>query len=154
MKRSLLLLLSLGLTSCGGGSSTPSFPGVWTGSFDSRSTDCPFAAVSNPNNLFPMTINEEAAGALSVRAADGSLALGGQGPGEVISFSAQAASFGDFGSTRPYVCNSTASVGYVGSGDNEATVSVVYLFDTCTLPGSSDDTFDCFVTYLGQATKN
>ena len=153
MKRLFILLIVGMLTACNGGSN-PSFPGVWRGSFDSVSTSCEFPVNGDLNPLFPMTINEEADGSISVRAADGSLAIGRQGERETISFSADSPHFGDFGSTRPFVCTSTSRVGYLGAGDDKAKVSVVILFDNCTLAGAEAAIESCSATYLGDATKD
>lgn len=153
MKWLLLSVFALTLVACGGGGGNTAFPGVWSGSFTSLVNNCPFSLASDLNSLFPMTINEEADGTITVQAADGSLATGGQGEGEKISFTAQAAVFGNYGSILPYTCTSFSRVGYLGVGDTEAKVSVVVLFNNCTTPSTTSSPISCHATYTGEASK-
>lgn len=150
----LTLVLCLSLLGCGGGED-PDFAGTWTGSYTSLTNNCPFSVRSDINPLFPMTVTIDANNVYTVTAVDGSVAVGGQGQGESISFLATAAVFGNYGSIAPYVCaSSLSSVGYLDRGDNKAQVTLTVEFTDCIAPGDSeDDQFDCAAIYYGDATK-
>jgi hypothetical protein len=150
MKMLLLFVLSLSLIACGGDQS--SFSGTWAGLFTSLDNNCPFPLADNVNSLFPMVVAIDSDDTFVVNGADGSTAVGGQGEGENISFTAEAAVFGDYGSVLPYVCTSTASVGFLTNGDSEAKITVTYSFSDCVTPDSSE-TIDCFARYYGEGTK-
>ena len=151
------LCFSLALLGCGGGSS-PDFAGVWNGSFNPSSlqNDCPFAARSDINPLFPMTVSIDN-NVFTVVNVAGEVAIGGQGQGEDISFLAQAPVFGNYGSIAPYTCESVvAEVGFLTAGDTQAQVTMTYQFTNCTAPGTdydSDNPVSCGAVYFGDATK-
>lgn len=153
MKRGLVFtLMILTLLGCGGGSS--SFSGTWTGSFTSLQNDCPFTVNSDVNPLFPMVVSVDANDVYTVVAVDGSVATGGQGEGENISFLANAPVFGNYGSTSPYTCTSSESeVGYLAIGDTRADVTLTIYFNSCTTPDTVDDPISCAVIYFGDADK-
>ena len=158
MKKYLVpLCLSLSLLGCGGGDS-PDFAGVWTGSYTSLENDCPFDVRADINPVFPMTVSIDSNGVFTVVAVDGSVATGGQGEGEDISFLAQAPVFGNYGSIAPYSCeNVLAEVGYLSVGEDKARVTLTYQFTDCTAPGTdndSDNPVSCGAVYFGDATKN
>ena len=157
MKKYLVpLSFALTLLGCGGGDS-PDFAGVWNGSYTSLQNDCPFAVRSTVDPLFPMTVSIDQNNVFTVVAVDGSVATGGQGEGEDISFLAQAPVFGNYGSIAPYTCESVlAQVGYLSVGDSQARVTMTYQFTNCTAPGTeydSDSPVSCGVVYFGDATK-
>ena len=153
MKKHLLLLaLSLNLVSCG--NDVESFAGVWDGSYTTVNNDCPFSVASDINPLFPMTITIDPENVFTVVAVDGSTAVGGQGPGEDISFVAQADQFGNYGSIAPYSCTSTSSlVGYLAIGSDQADVTLTVNFNECSTPGSTDAPVTCAAVYYGKATR-
>ncbi|MEY4667391.1 MAG: hypothetical protein RL518_90 [Pseudomonadota bacterium] len=158
MKRYLVsLFFALSLLGCGGGDS-PDFAGVWTGSYTSLQNDCPFDVRSDINPLFPMTVSIDQNSVYTVVAVDGSVATGGQGQGEDISFLAQASKFGNYGSISPYTCESVvAEVGYLSVGENAARVTMTYKFTNCSAPGTDNDEdnpVSCGAVYFGDATKN
>lgn len=147
-----IFLLSLVLAACGS-SDEPNFSGTWDGSFTRFDNSCPFPVNSNLGSVFPMVVNEDAAGVVTVLAANGDLATGGQGVGETISFTANSSSFGSFGTTAPYVCTASPyTLGYVEQGDNKADVTTYVTFTNCTVAGGSSTT-SCSVLYSGSATK-
>lgn len=150
----LILALCCVLLGCGGGSD-PDFAGTWTGSYTSLNNGCPFTVKSDINPLFPMTVNIDSNNVFTVTAVDGSVAVGGQGQGESISFLANSAVFGNYGSIAPYICASSLStVGYLDEGQDKAKVTLTIAFTDCLAPGDSeDDLFDCAVIYYGDATK-
>jgi len=150
----LMLGLCFSLIACGGGED-PDFAGTWTGSYTSLNNNCPFSVDSDINPLFPMTVTVDANNVFTVRAVDGSVAVGGQGQGESISFLATSPVFGNYGSISPYVCASSLStVGYLDVGDNKADVTLTVEFSDCVAPGDSDDDdFDCAAIYYGNAVK-
>ena len=152
MRSFIALLLTLILAGCGGGD-PPYFPGEWQGTFSDISNQCPFSVREEMNELYPMTISEAGDGTLTVVANDGSIAVGRRGDGESISFSAESAVFGDYGEIAPYLCTSSARIGYLGAGDDQARVSLVILFLGCSDPVEPDESFDCAVTYSGDAVK-
>ena len=144
------------LLGCGGGDS-PDFAGVWNGSYTSLQNDCPFDVRADINPLFPMTVSIDQDSVYTVTAVDGSVAVGGQGEGEDISFLAQAPVFGNYGSIAPFTCESVlAEVGYLSVGENKARVTMTYLFTNCTAPGTDydqDNQVSCGAVYFGDATK-
>ncbi len=147
------LVLSVFLVSCGS-SSTPDFSGTWDGTLADLDNNCPFLAAPNLNNLFPMTVSEDASGVITVSAANGDVAVGGHGDGETISFTATAAQFGNYGTTFPYRCETSLSkVGFLDQDDNLANVSVTIVFNNCVLVDGSDTEESCALIYRGQATK-
>lgn len=150
----LLSVVCCALFGCGGGSD-PDFSGTWTGSYTSYVNNCEFTVASDVNPIFPMTVSVDSSKVYTVTAVDGSVATGGQGDGEVISFLASAPVFGNYGSIAPYSCASTLStVGYLDAGDNKARVTLTVEFTDCVAPGETeDDQFDCSVIYYGDATK-
>jgi hypothetical protein len=153
-KLSAFLLLSLSLVSCGG-SAAPSFEGVWNGSFTRVQNNCPFTVASDINPLFPMTVSVDENDTFTVVAVDGSVAVGGQGKGETISFLAKSPSFGKYGTTGGYTCTSVQSeVGYLTEGDNTAKVTVTHTFTSCTTPNSNKKAFTCGAIYYGEATRS
>lgn len=139
---------------CGGGSQ-PDFAGTWSGSYTSLTNNCPFSVASDINPLFPMNVSIDADNVYTVTAVDGSVAVGGQGQGEVISFLASASVFGNYGSIAPYTCGSSLStVGYLDAGSDKADVTLTVHFSNCVAPGDPPDkTFECGVIYYGEATK-
>lgn len=151
----LILSLCYLLIGCGGSGGDPDFAGTWTGSYTSLNNNCPFPVAADINPLFPMTVTIDSSNVYTVTAVDGSVAVGGQGQGESISFLANAAVFGNYGSIAPYVCASSLStVGYLDAGENSAKVTLTVEFSDCVAPGDSeDDEFDCAVIYYGNATK-
>ena len=150
----LILALCFTLLGCGGGSD-PDFSGTWTGSYTSLTNECPFSVASDINPLFPMNVTIDANNVYTVTAVDGSVAVGGQGQGESISFLANSAQFGNYGSIAPYICASSLStVGYLDEGQDKAKVTLTVTFTDCVAPGDTqDDQFDCAVIYYGNATK-
>jgi hypothetical protein len=158
MKKYILpLSFAFSLLGCGGGDS-PDFAGVWNGSYTSLQNDCPFNVRSDVNPLFPMTVSIDQNSVFTVVAVDGSVATGGQGQGEDISFLAQAPVFGNYGSISPFTCESVvAEVGYLSVGENKARVTMTYTFTNCTAPGTDyddDNAVSCGAVYFGDATKN
>jgi hypothetical protein len=153
MKRHLPLLATIcALVSCGG--TATSFGGVWGGSFTAFTNDCPFPAKSNINPLFPLTVSIDENDVYTVRAVDGSVATGGQGSGETISFLTQAPTFGNFGSIAPYTCETAISyIGFIEKGTDKATVTLQYKFTNCQVDGSSDTTDVCSAVYTAEATR-
>ncbi len=151
--------LALGLliaVVAGCGSDAPTFAGTWDGSFTTLQNDCPFstAAPQDINPLFPQVVTIDSSDVFTVVAIDGSVATGGQGPGETISFLANAATFGDYGSTAPYTCeSSSAAIGYLGIGDDQAKVTLTYSFNNCTEPGSTATAISCGVFYSADAER-
>ena len=156
MKRYLLALtLGVALASCGGGSS-PSFAGVWSGSYSTTDVqnDCPFSVRTDINPLFPMTVSVDANDVFTVVAVDGSVAVGGQGQGEDISFLAEAPVFGNYGSIAPYTCETVISgVGYLTIGSDQAKVTLTIGFTNCTTPTTTDNPVSCSVLYRGDAQR-
>lgn len=146
--------LCCSLLACGGGSD-PDFAGTWNGSYTSLVNNCPFSVASDINPLFPMTVSIDPSKVFTVTAIDGSVAVGGQGDGEVISFLATASVFGKYGPIAPYTCASSLStVGYLDAGDDKANVTLTVQFTDCVAPGDPQDKqFDCGVIYYGDATK-
>jgi hypothetical protein len=150
-----LLQLSLicGLASCGGGD-TPTFQGVWSGSFSKLSNSCPFSVAGDINPLFPMTVTVDDNDVFTVVAVTGETAVGGQGQGESGSFLARSAKFGNYGSIAPYRCeNIKSEVGYLSMGDDKADVTVTITFTNCTSPGAGDNQTTCGATYFGDAVR-
>ncbi len=140
----------------GCGSDAPTFAGTWDGSFTTIQNDCPFstAAPQEINPLFPQVVTIDSSDVFTVVAIDGSVATGGQGDGETISFLANAATFGDYGSTAPYSCeSSSAAVGYLGIGDDKAEVTLTYTFTNCTEAGSTNAAISCGVIYFADAER-
>jgi hypothetical protein len=154
MKNHLLLfILACSFFGCGG-ENTASFDGVWNGSYTSNQNNCPFSVKADINPLFPMTVTTDVNDVFTVVAVDGSIATGGQGAGEIISFIASAPTFGNYGSIAPYSCASTLStVGFLDAGTDKARVTLLVQFTDCYTPGSSEDPISCSVTYYGDATK-
>jgi hypothetical protein len=156
MKKYLsILILSLNLVACGGGSS-PTFAGVWSGSYATTNVqnDCPFSVNTDVNPLFPMTVSVDANDVFTVVAVDGSVATGGQGQGEDISFLAQAPVFGNYGSIAPYTCESVLSgVGYLAIGGDQAKVTLTITFTNCTTSSTTDKPVTCGVIYRGDAQR-
>lgn len=149
----LALLVICPLFGCGG-SSAPDFEGVWNGSFTTLLNHCPFPVASDINPLFPMTVSVDENDNYTVVAVDGSIATGGQGQGETISFLAKADHFGNYGSIAPYTCTSSRSeVGYLTEGDNKAKVTLTVYFTGCTTPSSSKKPLNCDAIYYGEATR-
>jgi hypothetical protein len=146
--------LCCSLIACGGGSD-PDFSGTWNGSYTSLVNKCPFSVASDINPLFPMTVSIDGSNVFTVTAFDGSVAVGGQGQGEVISFLATASKFGNYGSISPYTCTSSLStVGYLDAGDNKANVTLTVQFTGCVKPGDAQKKqFNCGAIYYGDATK-
>jgi hypothetical protein len=144
MKKYLIaLILCVNLGACGGGNS-PSFAGVWSGSYSTTNVqnDCPFSVNTDVNPLFPMTVSIDANDVFTVVAVDGSVATGGQGEGEDISFLAQ------------YTCESVVSgVGYLAIGDDQAKVTLTVTFTNCTSPSTTDDLVTCAASYFGDAQR-
>lgn len=137
-----------------GSSSAPDFEGVWNGSYTTLQNSCPFSVASDINPLFPMTVSVDENDTYTVTAVDGSVAKGGQGEGETISFLAKADRFGNFGSIAPYTCSSSrAEVGYLTEGDNKARVTLTIYFTGCSSPSSSKKPLNCDVIYYGDATR-
>jgi hypothetical protein len=139
------------LNSCGSSDET-SFSGTWNGSFTELNSECPFTLNQNLGVLFPMTISDDGQNNFTVRAANGDIATGGQGIGEVISFTARANNFGNFGSTAPYNCTTEPEpyiVSYLGLDDTTADVAVSISFTNCTVDGGS--TISCSAYYSGTA---
>ena len=150
MKSLVLLILASILVSCG--SSSPTFTAVWSGTFEDLDDNCPFALNANVDALFPLTVNEAADGTFTIIAADGTTAVGGQGDGEEISFSANAPYFGDYGSILPYVCTATARVAFLSVGETKSEIAIVQMFNDCVVPTSTQVT-DCFATYYYTGEK-
>jgi hypothetical protein len=149
-----VILFFAALVGCGG-SAAPTFDGVWNGSFTSLQNDCPFSVAEDVNPLFPMTVSVDENDVFTVVAVDGSTATGGQGPGETISFLAQAPKFGSYGSIAPYTCSSIQSgVGYLTQGDNQAKVTLTITFTDCNTPGSTSSAVTCGAIYYGDATRS
>lgn len=154
MKKHALVILFAGCF-LGCGDSSSDFAGTWNGSFTSFKNACPFSVDSDINPLFPMNISIDTHDVFTVVAVDGSTATGGQGPGETISFLAQAPVFGNWGSIAPYSCSSTLSqVGYLENGSDKAQVTLTINFNSCNTPGSTDSAVTCAVTYYGDATRS
>ncbi len=152
-KQFILLTLALSFLGCGSGDDKPDFAGVWSGSYTSLQNGCPFEVKSDINPLFPMTVSIDSNDVFTVVAVDGSVATGGQGEGEVISFIASAPTFGNYGSTAPYTCASVlATVGYLDAGTDKARVTMTYQFTDCAQAGS-DDLTSCGVIYYGEADR-
>ena len=136
-----------------GGSSAPDFAGTWDGSFTSLQNDCPFSVAQDINPLFPQVVSIDQ-DVFTVEAVDGSIATGGQGYGETISFLANADTFGNYGSIAPYTCESSSSaIGYLAIGDNNADVTLTISFTNCTEAGSSAAAISCAVIYFGEAQR-
>jgi hypothetical protein len=156
MKKYLFaLIICVNLVACGGGSS-PTFAGVWSGSYSTTNVqnDCPFSVATDVNPLFPMTVSVDANDVFTVVAVDGSVAIGGQGQGEDISFLAQSSKFGNYGSIAPYTCESVVSgVGYLAIGDDQAKVTLTVTFTNCTSPSTTDDPVTCAAIYFGDAQR-
>ena len=151
---SAFLILCLSLLGCGG-SAAPSFEGVWNGSFTRVQNNCPFSVATNINPLFPMIISVDQNETFTVVAVDGSVAVGGQGNGETISFLAKSSSFGKYGSTTPYTCQSSKSeVGYLSEGDDKATVTLTISFTGCGTSDTSRKPISCGAIYYGEATRS
>ncbi len=149
----LLLTLLVALFGCGD-SAVTSFEGDWNGSFTSLQNDCPFSVASDINPLFPMNVSIDASDVYTVVAINGSIATGGQGQGEKISFLAQSDDFGNYGSIAPYSCQSTQSdVGYLSNGTNNAQVTVTIYFNSCSTPETVDSPISCGVIYFGDAVR-
>ena len=152
----LTLVLCLSLLGCGGGED-PDFSGTWNGSYTSLTNDCPFSvtSASGINPLFPMTVTIDANNVFTVTAVDGSVAVGGQGQGESISFLANSVSFGNYGSIAPYTCESILStVGYLDEGQDKAKVTLTIQFTNCATSSDPDaDQTTCAAIYYGNATK-
>lgn len=151
MKKLLCVLLSLSLAGCG--DDPVSFSGTWSGSFDRVDSSCPFPVSGDLNSLFPMVVTEQPEGVFVVNAANGDVARGEQGDGESISFTATAPEFGDYGSITPYVCTSSATLGFLNDGDNNAKISVFIEFNDCVAPTSVTQISTCAVTYFGNAVR-
>jgi len=99
------------------------------------------------------TVSIDANNVFTVVGGEGSVAVGGQGEGEVISFIASAPTFGNFGTTAPYTCaTALATVGYLDAGTDKARVTMTYEFTDCAQAGS-DDLISCGVIYYGEADK-
>ena len=148
-------LFFLGLFSGCGGAEPASFEGTWSGAFTSLSNQCPFSVTQDINPLFPMQVSISGDNLFTVNAVDGSTAVGGQGDGETISFTASAPTFGNFSSTSTAGFNctsSTALVGFLTTGDSSANVSLTYSFVGCT-DASGSRQQDCAVTYFAEATR-
>jgi hypothetical protein len=149
---SCLLLAGVALSSCS--SSPQEFSGVWDGRLADLDNNCPFIAVPNLNELFPMTVSEDELGVIHVQAATGERAVGGQGDGETISFVATSPAFGDYDPARSYPCGpSISQVGFITQGDDEAHVSVVISFNSCAAGDGSGTLISCYLSYRGEATK-
>ena len=152
MRHIALILGFLGLVGCGSGST--SFDGVWDGSYTSLINNCPFSVNQDINPLFPMTVSIDANNVYTVTAVDGSVATGGQGLGEGISFAAQSPTFGDYGSIAPYTCESILSeVGYLADGEDKAKVTLTVYFTTCSTPSTTETPVTCGVIYYGAADR-
>jgi hypothetical protein len=101
-----------------------------------------------------MTVSVDENDVFTVVAVDGSTAVGGQGKGETISFLATADSFGNYGTTEPFSCESSRSqIGFLAIGDDEADVTLTVTFSNCTSPSSGGDDV-CIVTYYGEARRS
>lgn len=154
MKLCLFSILCVAALSGCGSSEAPTFAGEWDGSFVSLQNECPFSVKQDINPLFPQLVSIDESAVFTVSAVDGSLATGGQGPGETISFLATADTFGDFGSIAPYTCESTsAEIGYLGIGDDQAKVTLTTFFNNCSQPGSTDPVISCATIYFGDAQR-
>lgn len=155
-KYQLFVIFVIALVGCGGSSNEkPDFAGVWTGSYSTTSIQngCPFTVNNDINAVFPMTVSIDANNVFTVVGGEGSVAVGGQGEGEVISFIASAPTFGNFGTTAPYTCaTALATVGYLDAGTDKARVTMTYEFTDCAQAGS-DDLISCGVIYYGEADK-
>lgn len=155
MKR-VIFLLAITLSVLGCGSSTdPDFSGTWDGSFTSLSNRCPFSVASDINPLFPMRVDIDQNQVFTVTAVDGSVAVGGQGAGESVSFLAQSQTFGRYGSSAPYTCASTiSSIGFLDVGAPNASVTLTIAFKDCITPADpKKKKFSCAAIYYGDATK-
>lgn len=138
----------------GCGSDAPTFAGTWDGSFTSLQNDCPFSVAKDINPLFPQVVSIDDKHVFTVEAVDGSVATGGQGYGESISFLANSSKFGNYGSIAPYSCQSSSSaIGYLGIGDDQAKVTLTISFTNCTKAGSSAAAVSCAVIYFGEAER-
>jgi hypothetical protein len=151
---SLICGLSIcGLSACGGGD-TPSFQGVWSGSFTTLSNSCPFSVAADINPLFPMTVSVDDNEVYTVVAVTGEQAVGGQGQGQSGGFLARSTKFGNYGSIAPYTCDTIESeVGYLTMGDDKADVTVTIKFTDCSSPDSGDKKTTCGATYFGDAVR-
>ena len=105
-------------------------------------------------DLFPMTVTEGENGVFTVRAANGKLAIGSQGEGEDISFTALAPAFGEFGSTLPYICIPSTQVSFLSTGTDKADINVSISFTNCVSPASTDQISDCFGSYDWSGTRS
>jgi hypothetical protein len=95
-----------------------------------------------------MTVSVDANDVFTVVAVDGSVAVGGQGQGEDISF------LGNYGSIAPYTCESVISgVGYLTIGSDQAKVTLTIGFTNCTTPTTTDNPVSCSVLYRGDAQR-
>lgn len=151
MKKLFPLLLCLVI--CGCGSDSSSFSGTWDATFTNLDNDCPFTVVDNLDPLFPMTVTEDENGVFTVVAANGDVAVGGQGEGESISFSATSGRFGDFGSILPFACSSLSTIGFLANGDDEAKISLVISFTACAGPEAASPVDDCHAAYRWDGRK-
>lgn len=148
----VLIVFVVVLNGCG--SDSIDFNGTWEGSLTRLDNRCPFTVNQNLGAIFPMQVNEDAAGVITVTAANGDIATGGQGLGETISFEAKGNSFGSYGSSAPYSCTvSPFTVGYLTQGDNSASVNIFVTFKNCTVPGQTATVSSCSITYSGDATR-
>jgi len=126
---------------------------VWAGTFDSLDNNCPFLLAANVDPVFPLVVKQSSDGVFTILGADGSTTAGGQGDGEEISFSANANSFGDVGSTFPYECTTTARITFLSIGSSESEIAIVYSFEDCVTPLDPTDSRDCFATYYYKGMK-
>jgi hypothetical protein len=148
-----LAITVLSIAGCGG-SAAPSFSGTWSGAFTKLDNTCPFPVAKDINPLFPMTVSVDDNDVYTVVAVTGETAIGGQGVGESISFLAKSSHFGNYGSIAPYTCASISSeIGFLSTGDNSATASLVVKFTDCTKPDSPTKKTSCGATYFGEATR-
>jgi hypothetical protein len=153
MKR-LIAILAVTWTFTGCGGTETYFGGTWSGSFAPLTNNCPFQLKSDINPLFPITVSIDENDNYTVIAIDGSIANGGQGSGETNSFLAKASRFGDYGTSSPFDCeSSTASVGFIEKGANNATVTLQYKFTNCRSAGTSKATKVCSTVYSAEATR-
>lgn len=152
MLKQFSALLFLGLVS-GCGADSVSFEGTWNGSFTTLNNQCSFSVSQDINPLFPMQVSISGDQVYTVTAVDGSTAIGGQGDGETVSFTASAPTFGKFHSTNTFRCSSTSAiVGFLTTGDSSANVSLTYSFVDCTdVSGARQQ--DCAATYFAEAVK-